>query len=262
VNSSMAGKVALITGSGSGIGKATALKLAQLGVRLAVLERDKESMKETLEEMSHLGADTLELLADISDDEAMKEIMSGIKKRWNRLDFVVANAGVNGVWAPLDQIKLDEWDQTHAINVKGTFMTIRNALPLLKANGGSIVIVASVNGTRIFSNTGATAYSCSKAAQVAMAKMLAVEFGPAKIRVNVICPGAIRTKISESTRVRDLDKVKIPVEFPKGSSPLTGNEPGESENVAELIAFLISDAAKHVTGTEIYIDGGQSLLQG
>lgn len=262
MRNSLVGKVALITGCGSGIGKSSAIKLATLGVRLALLERDPKELDRTVHEVREKGADTLELLADISDEKGMKGLSSSIKDRWNRLDFVVANAGVNGVWAPLDQIKLDEWDQTQAINVKGTFMTIRNALPLLKANGGSVVIVASVNGTRIFSNTGATAYSCSKAAQVAMAKMLAVELGPSKIRVNVICPGAIKTKIAESTRMRNVNEVKIPVEFPKGSSPLTGNEPGESEDVAELIAFLISDAAKHITGSEIYIDGGQSLLQG
>jgi NAD(P)-dependent dehydrogenase (short-subunit alcohol dehydrogenase family) len=262
VNPAPTGPVALITGCGSGIGKATALKLAGLGVRLALLDRDPEEIEETSKEIRPLGVDTLELVADISDEEAMKGIASRIRSRWNRLDWVVANAGVNGVWAPLDQISLEEWDQTQAINVKGTFMTIRSALSLLKIQGGSIVIVASVNGTRIFSNTGATAYSCSKAAQVAMAKMLAVELGPFKIRVNVICPGAIQTKIRESTRTRNLEEVKIPVEFPKGSIPLTGHEPGQSEDVAELIAFLVSDAAKHITGTEIYIDGAQSLLQG
>jgi NAD(P)-dependent dehydrogenase (short-subunit alcohol dehydrogenase family) len=262
MSDSVSGQVALITGCGSGIGKATALKLARQGVRLALLERDPGEMEQTLHEVRRLGADTLELLADISDEQAMTRIMPRIKDQWNRLDFVVANAGVNGVWAPLDQITVEEWDQTQAINVKGTFMTIRSALPLLKINGGSIVVIASVNGTRIFSNSGATAYACSKAAQVAMVKMLAVEFGPAKIRINVICPGAIKTKICESTEARNIEQVKIPVEFPKGSCPLTGKEPGEAEDVAALIAFLISDSAKHVTGTEIYIDGAQSLLQG
>ena len=220
VSDSYTGRVALITGCGSGIGKAATLELASLGVRLALLERDPKEMEETLKEVKARGADTLELLADISDEEAMSTIGGRINERWNRLDFVVANAGVNGVWAPLDQITVEEWDQTQAINVKGTFMTIRSALPLLKVNGGSIVVIASVNGTRIFSNSGATAYACSKAAQVAMTKMLAVEFGPAKIRINVVCPGAIKTKIADSTNARNIEQVKIPVEFPKGSVSL------------------------------------------
>ena len=91
--------------------------------------------------------------------------------------------------------------------------------PTSSRRGGSVIITSSVNGTRIFSNTGATAYSCSKAGQVALAKMLALELATHKIRVNVICPGAIKTEIDENTERRDLEKVKVPVEFPEGSCP-------------------------------------------
>ncbi|CAA9551035.1 MAG: 3-oxoacyl-[acyl-carrier protein] reductase, partial [uncultured Thermomicrobiales bacterium] len=127
--------------------------------------------------------------------------------------------------------------------------------------GGVVVITSSVNGTRIFSNTGATAYSCSKAAQVAFTKMVALELAPHKVRVNVICPGAIETEISENTEQRNTDRVKIPVEFPKGAHPLRG-EPGTAEQVARLVLFLASDAADHITGTEMWIDGAESLLRG
>ena len=209
-----------------------------------------------------MQGESLPLLADISDEESMVAAFRKLSDSWQRLDIVVANAGVNGVWAPLEEIKLEEWDQTQAINVRGTFLTIRHALPQLKAQGGSIIVVASVNGTRIFSNTGATAYSCSKAAQVAMTKMLAVELGPSKVRVNVICPGAISTEIDDNTRQRDLEKVRIPVEYPKGRIPLTGETPGQSEDVAELVWFLASDHSRHISGSEIHIDGAESLLQG
>jgi NAD(P)-dependent dehydrogenase (short-subunit alcohol dehydrogenase family) len=125
-----------------------------------------------------------------------------------------------------------------------------------------VIVTASVNGTRIFSNTGATAYSCSKAGQVAFTKMTALELAPDKVRVNVICPGAITTQIDENTEKRDLEEVRIPVKYPEGSQPLTGGTPGTAEQVAQLVLFLASDASSHITGTEVWIDGAESLLRG
>jgi NAD(P)-dependent dehydrogenase (short-subunit alcohol dehydrogenase family) len=124
-----------------------------------------------------------------------------------------------------------------------------------------VIITSSVNGTRIFSNTGATAYSCTKAAQVAFTKMVALELAKHRIRVNVICPGAIETNINESTEQRDLEEIREPVEFPEGSIPLTDGKPGSAEQVAQLVLFLASDASNHMTGTEMWIDGAESLLQ-
>ena len=152
--------------------------------------------------------------------------------------------------------------ESMAINLRGTYLSVREALPWLKKQGGSVVITSSVNGTRMFSNTGATAYACSKAAQVAFAKMMAVELAKDCIRVNVICPGAIESNIDENTEKRDTEGLRVPVEFPEGPIPLTGKVPGTSEQVAQLVLFLASDASSHITGTEIFIDGAQSLLQG
>jgi NAD(P)-dependent dehydrogenase (short-subunit alcohol dehydrogenase family) len=123
------------------------------------------------------------------------------------------------------------------------------------------VITSSVNGTRTFSTTGATAYSCTKGAQVVMAKMLALELAQDRIRVNVICPGSISTDIVNSTTRRNLDKVTIPRVFPDGRRiPLTDGERGTPEDVGQLVLFLASDAAKHISGTEMWIDGAQTLL--
>jgi NAD(P)-dependent dehydrogenase (short-subunit alcohol dehydrogenase family) len=192
----------------------------------------------------------------------MGNAFATVAKRYGRLDIVVANAGINGVWAPLDQLEVAEWDQTLAVNLRGTFLTVKLALPLLKERGGAVVVVSSINGTRVFSNSGATAYSCSKAAQVAFTKMTALELAKDKIRVNVVCPGAIKTNIDDSTERRSLEGIHLPVEFPQGDVPLTGGKPGSAEQVAQLIGFLACDASSHITGTEIYIEGGQSLLQG
>jgi len=202
------------------------------------------------------------VVADISRPDQMEHAVGRVVGRWGRLDVVFANAGVNGVWAPIEELAPEEWRRTLDINLTGTFLTVKYAVPHLKRRGGSVIITSSVNETRTFSNTGATAYSCSKAAQVAFAKMVALELAPHRVRVNVICPGAIATNIDQNTERRDLEEVQVPVEFPEGKVPLTAGRPGAAEQVARLVLFLASDAADHITGTEVWIDGAESLLKG
>jgi NAD(P)-dependent dehydrogenase (short-subunit alcohol dehydrogenase family) len=255
-------RVALVTGAGSGIGKAAALLLAREGARVGALGRDEKELQKTVAEIEGAGGEAVALVADISDVVETRDAVERLAGVWGRLDIVFANAGVNGVWAPLEELEPDEWDKTLDINLKGTFLTVKYAVPYLKKRGGSVVITSSVNGTRMFSNTGATAYACSKAGQVAFAKMVALELAEHRVRVNVICPGAIDTNIDENTEKRDLQEIEAPVEFPEGKVPLTGGKPGTSEQVAQLVLFLASDASSHISGTEVFIDGTQSLLQG
>jgi NAD(P)-dependent dehydrogenase (short-subunit alcohol dehydrogenase family) len=256
---SMKDRVVVITGAGSGIGRATALRFAQDGARVAALGRTEDELREVVEEIQKAGGEGIAVTADISVPEEIEQGIGKVASRWGRIDSVFANAGVNGVWAPIEELKPDEWEQTVSINLSGTFYTLKYCVPHLKKQGGSIVINASVNGTRVFSNTGATAYASTKAAQVAMCKMLALELAGDRVRVNVICPGAIETSIDDNTEQRGTDEMGVPVEFPDGWHPLRG-EPGASEDVAQLVHFLASDAARHITGTEIWIDGGESLI--
>lgn len=258
----MEGARALVTGAGSGIGKSTAIALANAGAKVALLSRSLTELRLVAAQIGGEEAGHLILTADVSREDEMTSAFSQIQENWRGLDFVVANAGINGVWAPLDEIKTCEWDRTIEINLRGTFLSVKLALPALKKSKGSVVIVSSVNGNRMFSNSGATAYACSKAAQVAFSRMTALEFAEHGIRVNAVCPGAISTQIDDSTELRDTGSLHLPVEFPKGQVPLTEGESGDPEQVADAILFLLSDAASHVTGTEIYIDGAQSLFQG
>ncbi len=257
------GKVALVTGASSGIGKATALLLAEQGARVAALSRTRADLEKVVAEIEELGGAGLVVVADISKPEEMAAATTKIVDTWDRLDIVFANAGINGVWAPIEELTPEEFQQTLDVNLLGTFLTLKYTIPHLKEQGeGAIVITSSVNGTRKFSLSGATAYSCSKAAQVAMAKMLALELASHRIRVNVICPGAINTQIDQNTSRRNLEKIREPVEYPEGKIPLTDGQPGSAEDVAELVLFLVSDASRHITGTPVWIDGGQTLLQG
>src|SRR4028118_1652219 len=223
----LAGKVALITGAGSGIGKAAALLLAKEGAKIAALGRTEDELKQTVTQIQDADGEAMSVMADISQPDQMQQAVQQIVNQWGRLDIVFANAGINGVWAPLEELEPDEWDKTININLKGTFLTVKYAVPHLKKQGGSVIITSSVNGTRIFSNTGATAYSCTKAAQVAFTQMAALELAKHHIRVNVICPGAIDTAINETTKRRNIEKEKEPVIFPEGHIPLTDGKRSE-----------------------------------
>ena len=255
----LSGKVALVTGAGSGIGKAAAVLMGKEGAKVAALSRTEEELRETVREIEAAGGEGMVVCADVSDPAQMEEAVRAVTDRWGRLDVVFANAGVNGVWAAIEELDPDDWDSTLAINLRGTFLTVKYAVPHLKKAGGSVVVCASINGTRVFSNSGGTAYAASKAAQVAFTKYVAYELAPHKVRVNVVCPGAIETEIGDNTDHRDIDQLGLPVEFPKGNHPLRG-EPGTAQQVAQLVLFLASDAASHITGTEVWIDGAESLI--
>jgi NAD(P)-dependent dehydrogenase (short-subunit alcohol dehydrogenase family) len=255
-------RVAFVTGGGSGIGEATARLLAKEGARVAILDRSAEKLAETIDRIRREGGEAIAVQGDVSRYESVEKAIGEAAGKWGRLDVVFANAGINGVWAPIEELKPEEWDETIAINLSGTFYTIKAAVPYLKRQGGSVIVTSSVNGTRVFSNSGATAYSSTKAAQVALTQMLALELAKDKIRVNVICPGAVETEIEESTERRDLEKAAEPVEFPRGSIPLTDGKPASADQVARLVLFLASDDSSHITGTPVWIDGGGSLLKG
>ncbi len=253
------GKVALITGGGSGIGRATSILFAENSVKVAVLDKSIESAEETMETITDNDGVALALKGDVSNPRELENAVDALIAQYKKLDIVFANAGINGTWAPIEELTPEEWDATLGVNLKGAFLTIKYTLPYLKREDDeprtSVVINSSINGSRLFSANGATAYICSKAAQVALAKSLALQYAKHNIRINVICTGDIETNIGSSA------EFKGGVQFGRRAIPLTKDEPGRPEDVAYLAAFLSSDAASHITGTEIYIDGAESLLR-
>ena len=253
---------AIVTGGASGIGKAASLRLAAEGAVVGVLGHTRSELDETVSAIEAAGGKAMALTADVSDEGEMGAAVISLIERFGHLDIVIASAGINGVWAPIDDITPDEWDKTIAVNLRGTYMTLHLTVPHLKKQGsGAIVVISSINGTRTFSNGGATAYSATKAGQLAMVQQLALELGKHHIRINAVCPGAIVTEISDNTEKRHQQEASVPVVWPAGEIPLTDGKPGSAEEVAEAIFFLASDRSRHITGTPLWIDGGQSLLR-
>lgn len=257
--------MAVITGGGSGIGAAAARRFAAEGARVLIAGRTLEKLERTADQAADRLPDGAELgsyRADVSEPSDMQHLYDEVDRRWGRLDIVLAHAGINGVWAPIEELTADEWAQTIRINLNGTFHTIKYAVPLLKrGGGGAILITSSINGTRKFSDVGSTAYSASKAAQISIMQNLALELAEHGIRVNAICPGSIATSIGEHMEMRDTRAAKQVADYRHGGIPLTGGRPGRPEDVAELALFLVSPRAAHITGSPVWIDGGQALVQ-
>jgi NAD(P)-dependent dehydrogenase (short-subunit alcohol dehydrogenase family) len=254
-------KVALVTGAASGIGEATARLLAREGAVTYLLDRDEARLAAVASDIAGAGGIAHVAAADISDPVSVEAAFARVAEAHGVLHVVCANAGINGVWCPIEEMTADEWDRTFDINLKGTFLTVKYAIPLLKkAGGGAIILTSSINGSRIYNNFGASAYSASKAGQVSFAKSAALELGRSQIRVNVVLPGGVRTNIGHSTEARNIESIRIPVHYPHGRSPLDHGIPTHPDRIADAIAFLASDAGSHVSGAELVVDGAESLL--
>ncbi|NGZ78171.1 SDR family oxidoreductase [Saccharibacillus alkalitolerans] len=256
-------RTVIVTGAGSGIGRAAALKFAQEGANVGLFELNPERAEEVRQELEAIRpGSALVCEVDVSDLEAMEAAYQAVTDRFGGLDAVFANAGINGAMGPIEHMELSEFQKTIDVNLGGMFLSVKLAVPhMKKRGGGSIVITSSVNGNTRFSSIGMSPYSTSKAGQVAFAKMAALELARYRIRVNTICPGAISTNIEETTETNErMEEIAIPLEFPRGGDhPLAGRH-GLPEEVADLAVFLASSEARHVTGASITVDGGESLL--
>ncbi len=258
---SLAGRTALVTGGGSGIGEAACLALAEAGAAVAVVDLRAEAAEAVAEQIRTEGGRALALAADVADEAQVGAAVARTVAELGGLHVVFANAGINGVWTPIEELLPAEWKKTIDTNLTSTYLTVHYAVPHLKAaGGGSILITSSVNGNRTFSTAGASAYSTSKAGQVAFMKMAALELGRYQIRVNAVCPGAIHTDIDQRTYRRHTEEVEVKVEMPEGK-PGVNQGQGEPEDVADVCLFLASDQSRHVSGVELYVDGGASLLR-
>lgn len=258
-NKLLSGKVAFVTGAASGIGRAAVIRFLQAGARVSILDVNEE---DAVRLASLVGEErAIGIGADVSNEDQMKQAYQQTIERFGQVDIVFANAGRNGTITPIEHLSLDDWNGVVETNLTGTFLTVKHAIPHLKENGGSVIITSSINGNRYFKNFGFSGYATTKAGQIGFAKMAAVELAQFGIRVNSICPGAIDTNIDDSTNRDDalLEEIMFPIEYPLGNQPLAGKS-GTAKQVADVVLFFASNMSSHVTGSEVYVDGAESLL--
>lgn len=254
----LASKVVLVTGATRGIGAACARRLADAGAAVVLADVRPEGAV-LCREIEALGRRALFVVCDVRDEAAQRDLFARADATFGRLDAVVANAGINGTRAPIDRFSLEGFDELMAVNLRGTFLTARHAVPLLKRQGGSLILMGSVNGTRTFHHAGSSVYCAAKAAVAALARSLATELGRYGIRVNTIAPGHIHTSIDETLRCIDTDAIDAGIRFAHDSPALRGGR-ADPEEVADVCLFLVSDLSRHLSGVELFVDGGQSLF--
>jgi NAD(P)-dependent dehydrogenase (short-subunit alcohol dehydrogenase family) len=256
------GKVALVTGGGAGIGAAACYAFAQAGAAVAVVDVREQAAQTVADRIRAGEGRALALVADVSDERQVSAAVARTVGAFGGLHVVFANAGINGMQCPIEEMALDEWHATIGTNLTGTFLTVKHAIPQLRASGGgSIIVTSSINGTRTFGLPGYAAYSTSKAGQVAFTRMAAIELARWGIRVNVILPGGVRTDIGDRTYRRNLEPITYDMHLPQSWPPLHGR-PASADEIANVVTFLASDDSAFVTGAEIVVDAAASLLRG
>ena len=249
------GRVALITGSASGQGRAAALRFAAHGAAIAIVDIDDEGSAETARRVEALGAEAAVIPADVSVQADVEAMVAATVERWGRLDVLYNNAAVQ-MSGRLVECTEDDWDRTIATNLDAVFWACRAALPaMLEGEGGSIINTASVLG--LIGSEGYVAYGAAKAGLVALTRQIAVEYGPS-VRANVIAPGSIDTP-----RFR---KVAAEMDDPEGfvaglAKTIPLHRLGTAEDVASIALFLASDLSAYVSGAVIPADGGLAVYR-
>lgn len=244
-------RVALMTGAGAGIGRASAIRLAEEGALVVVTSRTAANADSTCDEIEALGlARPSSIGLDVADGARIHEVVAEVVDDYGRIDILVANAGVDLPHAPsVEDTSDDEWARLFDVNVGGIFRSCRASLPAM-SEGGSIVTVGSINSLVAWPNDAA--YTASKGAVLQFTRALALETAERGIRVNCVCPGVIDTPLTRSFLTGD-DAKAIEAEF-AAVSPL--NRMGTPREIANAILFLASDESSFVTGSAMVIDGG------
>ena len=243
---SFTGRNILVTGAGSGIGKATALALGQQGGSLIVVDRNQETADRTVEQLEQIGAKAKAIWADISDLEAVDRMYAEILENFETLDGIVHCAGI-GIERTIMETTIEEWNRIISVNLTGTFLCAQGAAKIMaRQRYGRIVLMSSAAGER--GGTGRTAYGASKGGVSAITRVLAVELAELGVTVNALAPGAIETELvskMHDAETREAYCSRIPI-----------SRYGTPEEVAATAVFLVSEEASYISGVVMPVDGG------
>ncbi len=246
------GKTAVVTGSGSGIGRAIARVFAQEGANVVIADINAQAAKETASAIEAAGGIALAVQADVADPKSVEQLVQSTLKRFASVHVLVNNAAIQ-VSKKIEDTTFDEWNRQIAVNVGGVFLCSKHFLPHLRAVRGSIVNISSVNGT--FVEPMCAGYCATKAAILAFTKAVAIDHGGEGLRVNAICPGYIDAGLAEGYFLAQAD--------PNAARAQAGKlhalrRIGQPEEVARVAVFLASDEASFMTGSAVTVDGGFS----
>jgi len=253
--SDMNGRVALITGASSGIGRATAAAFAEKGASVVVAARRQDELDSLVAEIEAGGGQATAIRTDVAVAEDVKRMVAHAVEVFGRLDYAVNNAGIEGQWAGITELDEDEWDRVLDINLKGTFLCMKYEATAMLAggHGKAIVNIGSVNSFLGFP-TG-SAYVTSKHGLIGLTASVSAELASQGIRVNLVCPGFIDTPMHHRARAIIGDEI-----YDKGVLPQVHlRRTGRPEEIARVVVFLCSDEASYVTGTTLTPDGGFTL---
>jgi NAD(P)-dependent dehydrogenase (short-subunit alcohol dehydrogenase family) len=243
------GKVALITGGGSGIGRATALLFGREGAKVVVADYNTEGGDRTVKTINEAGGAALFHAADVSNPQNVEALMQKVVESYGRLDCAFNNAGIEGEFATTPKCSMENWQRVISINLTGVFLCMKYEIEqMLKNGGGAIVNTASAAG--LVGLAGSSAYVAAKHGVAGLTKTAALEFARKGIRVNAVCPGFIRTPMVE----RGLDKGMVSEDQIIAAEPM--HRMGKPEEIAEAVLWLCSEASSFVTGLPMPIDGG------
>jgi NAD(P)-dependent dehydrogenase (short-subunit alcohol dehydrogenase family) len=248
------GKVAIVTGAGSGIGKASAELFADEGASVVVVDWNKESGAQTAEAIARTGKQAIYCYADVSNPRDVEAMVDTTVQKYGRLDALFNNAAIQ-IMAKLVETTEDVWDRIQRVNLKGVFLGCKYAIPaMIRTGGGSIINMASILG--FVADPDLAAYCAAKGGVINLTRVAALTYGPQGVRVNCICPGDVDTPLVQDYFNKDPDPGRLRQEV---SSKYALRRIASPQEVAQLAVFLASDASSFVTGSSMVIDGGLTV---